>query len=631
MPRHHHTFSIFKNRKGQVALFVALVFQVLFLFFAMVINVGLLVHHKINLQNSVDLAAYYGAARQAENLNAIAHMNYQVRQSWKLLAWRYRMLGSAGAFDPHPYSKQNRKIDPLLATESVPTTPQSTQDFQEAPAFCIAYYPFKEVPGQENTCKNMATYSGIHLFGTPDISGAQLNVSKQAAVLADMLRSQAITRCRDFGSYNYLMLGTFVVAFKLDQRSRMLGINALSQSMSQHEDDFYDLDGELVSTGMQNTFNNNLTAPNRESVIKGSVKIFNSLASGGCGLTGNNDSPVKWLSPVKIFPAFMYYDTNCKDHGGTAGGDITPEGRELTGQNLPRELNYTTYVNPIRDLAQYIGYSSNLTDTFNYSLGVEKNPWCMAYVGFAAETQPRIPFSPFSAVKLKARAFFKPFGGRIGPWYGSKWDPASDRSSGTSIDELVPPRPTDIASLPSIAGIPAQQKLRAANYSRYVGDPYGLKTGKMIGYYGEAIFNLDAGWKAMTTGLPTNSASGGGNLTPMGGDSDPTYKDWSELPFDYGSPTGSGDILAWDHTGNKPSRMRTLEMSAVAPNAFDVAYYSIDANFYQDYYLRMKSGFMTKVAASVLPNFRPDIGYHKGFPPLNGVNYETFSVKDQIK
>ena len=84
--------SFFRNRKGQVAIFVALIFQILFLFFAMVINVGLLVHHKINLQNAVDLAAYYGAMKQAEGMNAIAHSNYQIRQSWKLLTWRYRGL-----------------------------------------------------------------------------------------------------------------------------------------------------------------------------------------------------------------------------------------------------------------------------------------------------------------------------------------------------------------------------------------------------------------------------------------------------------------------------------------------------------------------------------------------------------
>src|SRR5688500_17817747 len=85
-----------KNQKGQVAIFVALIFQVVFVFFALMINVGLLIHHKINLQHSTDLAAYYGTMKQAEQFNAIAHINFQMRQAWKLLTWRYRVLGTFG-------------------------------------------------------------------------------------------------------------------------------------------------------------------------------------------------------------------------------------------------------------------------------------------------------------------------------------------------------------------------------------------------------------------------------------------------------------------------------------------------------------------------------------------------------
>src|ERR1700734_2488428 len=84
------------KEQGQVALFIALIFQVLFVFFAMMINIGLLVHHKINLQNSVDLAAYYAASKQAETMNLIAHVNYQIHQSWKLLNFRYNNLGNYG-------------------------------------------------------------------------------------------------------------------------------------------------------------------------------------------------------------------------------------------------------------------------------------------------------------------------------------------------------------------------------------------------------------------------------------------------------------------------------------------------------------------------------------------------------
>src|SRR3984957_12581680 len=94
-----------RNQRGQAAIFVALMFNVFFIFFAMAINVALVVHDKINLQNSLDFAAYYAASKQAEILNVIAHENYMIRQSWKLLAWRYRVLGTIGMIDdatPHP-------------------------------------------------------------------------------------------------------------------------------------------------------------------------------------------------------------------------------------------------------------------------------------------------------------------------------------------------------------------------------------------------------------------------------------------------------------------------------------------------------------------------------------------------
>ena len=89
-------FRLWYDQSGQIAIFVALIFQVLFVFFAMSINVALVVHDKINLQNSVDLAAYYMAQRQAEVLNVMAHQNYAIRQSWKFVVFSYSRAGLNG-------------------------------------------------------------------------------------------------------------------------------------------------------------------------------------------------------------------------------------------------------------------------------------------------------------------------------------------------------------------------------------------------------------------------------------------------------------------------------------------------------------------------------------------------------
>ena len=105
---------LLKNIRGQIAIFVVLIFQVLFILFAMTINIALVVHDKINFQNSLDLAAYYGAKQQAEVLNAMAHINYQMRQNWKLLAWRYRILGTLvqdpGGSSPDYWCPQNAPL-----------------------------------------------------------------------------------------------------------------------------------------------------------------------------------------------------------------------------------------------------------------------------------------------------------------------------------------------------------------------------------------------------------------------------------------------------------------------------------------------------------------------------------------
>jgi hypothetical protein len=622
--------KLISNNKGQVALFVALIFQVLFVFFAMVINVGLLVHHKINLQNSVDLAAYYGATKQAENLNAIAHMNYQIRQSWKLLAWRYRMLGSAGDYVSHPYKKYPpHHLEVGEAQEYVDPNPNTPlHNLQEAPGFCITYVPMKPMPPGENTCKDVGNLSGISLFSTPRIVGF-LGISTTVAAASTLARSRAIQRCQDFGSMNYFMLGTFVVAFNMDQSDRMSIINELSSSMSKNMDDFIDLDGESVRKGIKQTLENNLTAPNKDSLKEAAFKVYNSLGNPKCGTTNDKNRPVKWLSPIKIAPAFNYIDTECIDNGD-AGGNIGPRPKELTNDpaQLPMHKNLTVYSGAIDQIKDYIGIRDPFSSIYNYSVGVEKNPWCVAYLGVAAETTPNIPFSPFGTVTLKARAFAKPFGGRIGPWHKESWsrreldDQFSD--GGKTVDALIPPRFTDPGSLAQVNTF-QNQVIRAANYSRYVGDPYGLKSAKMIGYYGRAIYEMDEAWNNGTLSQTSGAAE-----SVYQGSTAPNFDDWKNLPFDYREYNGTGDILAWDYALDRPSRMRVLEMSAVAPNAFDVAYYSIEPDFFHNYYTRMRDGFISKVAGGLKKKFRPDIGYHKGFR-LGGISYDEYSVKEQVK
>ncbi|WII72699.1 Tad domain-containing protein [Bdellovibrio sp. 22V] len=610
------------NRKGQVALFIALIFQILFLFFAMVINVGLLVHHKINLQNSVDLAAYYGAMKQAENMNAIAHINYQIRQSWKLLAWRYRMLGSAGEWEFHPYNKTSRQINPAKTGDIIDSSNILGKNFQEAPAFCITYIPFKPMPPGENTCKYMATMSPIRMWVSPPHIAGHQAFSGSIRNASEVLRANALARCRYFGSYNYVMLGKFIVAFNVDQGDRMAAISALSRATSFKEDDFYDLDGQSVKAGIEKTLLNNLTSANRATA---NMSVFNSLGADGCNAMGAAEGqPAKWLTPIRIYPGFRYVDTDCSK-------DISTTPKELTGnpQSFPIHKDSVPDLSAnIDTLAQFIGYRSNLNDNYNFSVGVEKNPWCMAYTGVSATAEPKIPFSPFGTVKLKARAFYKPFGGRMGPWYYKMWRRGSAMSEGSANDKtdpLLPPRVTDVSALGNIGSDPANDSIRASNYSRFVGDPFGLKTYKMLAYYGQAIYNLDPGWRSGSV-TPDN---GNGQSVYDGGDA-PNFDHWEDIPFNFVKSQGSGDILAWDSKTNRPSAMRILETAAILPDQFDITYYSIEPDFYHLYYKRIRDGYFQGPGKGFNKSFRPDIGYHRGYKQ-GSYNFEEFSIKNQYE
>jgi hypothetical protein len=83
-----------KNRSGQAAILVGMMSFTFLLFVAFVLNVGMLVNAKINLQNAADMAAYAGAASQARHLNHISFLNYEMRRQYKKFLFRQHVLGT---------------------------------------------------------------------------------------------------------------------------------------------------------------------------------------------------------------------------------------------------------------------------------------------------------------------------------------------------------------------------------------------------------------------------------------------------------------------------------------------------------------------------------------------------------
>lgn len=544
-----------RHQRGQMAIFIALIFQVLFVLFAMAINVALVVHDKINLQNAVDLAAYYAAQKQAEMLNAIAQQNYGIRQAWKLLTWRYRALGSSGPIGSaiHPWR---------------------SNAFDEAPhgvipAICMVHATnWLGVDDNQSLCKDPVVNIPA-LPVVPVISPLPFNVI--FSIFADQMISLAQASCQGLGGYNWWFGMSILQAFREDQKNRKQVIYALANSLARGPNgDFVDLDGNSAQAGARQTFVKNLTFSNSQALV--SFKMMNSFE----GLPRE-----RWLNEIKISPTLLWVDTDSS--GGGCRGIYKPI-NETPQAGFGSVTPQATPLIPWKDVMNQL-----VEGDYQFSLGVEKNPWVMAYVGIQAETAPRQIFFPFGeAVQLKARAFAKPFGGRMGPWYGSRWPRSSVSSTGPETDPLLP----QITQQGGIMDSPNPLR-RLPNYSRFPGDTMGLTSRLAINAIPAAINNQEKF---------------------------DVYKNtWITI-----QPNSLNDPLAFDPASPTFPKVRYFEIAAIAPDLFDLAYYSVEPAYGQQYRPRLVAN---KVKFGIPDNVpvRGDLGEN---PFLNTIG---FSVKDQME
>lgn len=598
-------------------MFVALVFQVLFVFFAMVVNVGLLVHHKINLQNSADLAAYYGAAKQAESMNAISHVNYQIRQAYKLLMFRYHGIGGAGDTLKLPYDHINGSF-----------RSEEDQPIDYRNIFCAGYQAFSFVQNaNESYCHKISNQGmRITLPGRPNLSTAagffaSLAVSLNRA--ADETVNRAREGCRRISQLNWLLLANYLAAYKQDVANRKKILIKIAQELSKAE--AVDIDGQSINQGAFKTLFKNLTSPHQESIsvafnadgtrrggggnanAMADVKFINGLAEGNCGnVSGAEWEPPAWLAEVFIFPYLRYMDARCGSSSQVRDVDFVPKfinaGGPTSFPNHPDQISVE-----LREAASAINAEPTgedpLTRLFKSSLGFEKNPYCMAYYGVEVTSTPRIPFSPLGAVKLQAKSFAKPFGSRIGPWYGTTWDQGARQSNESKRTDEAAPARIPAGPPPEITNTENPEVARSLdlNHSRYLGDQHGLRSKLTMGHWARAVHGFsriekfDVRW-------------------------------WNALSAEeqFGAPGTASDPLAWNKLTNRAPEVRKLEIAAIAPTQFDLAHYSIDPDWHNNYRVRLQRAFESRWNEQI----RGDLGSRGD---SQEPEIQKFSVRHQIK
>lgn len=651
-----------RNQKGQVAIFVALIFQVIFVFFAILINIGLLVHHKINLQQSTDLAAYYGAMKQAELMNGIAHVNYQMRQAWKLLTWRYRVVGTFGFQD---WSGGQSITFPLsvslgaaqttfngLAAET--TKCPSGVNILDVPFFCGGHSGFGSWKSTtENNCRLncghlqgfVTSINAIPLtggFDTPysgGVAGAVNSALNQA-------NSQIADLCNELGPSGFASMAKYIIAYGAEVQKKKKLIQMLGASLSAAPNVMVDLNGGAVEAGATKTFDNNLTDANLKGKI--SFTTINGLTQGGggCAFQGNpsdgadSNGQAQFLKEIK-FQGIQFFIHQCTGTSNTNKNFVPismySDGtlQQISAGLFPASLSAADRANLT---AAIVGTE--------FIIGYEKNPWCQVYYGAKAQAEPKIPFLPLSKIRLSAVSVAKPFGGTIGPRYHAYWPPGDITSSGgPKVDATLPER--------KFSGIPpgpplVQYQALLPNYANYVGDVKGLKDAYVMAAFQDMLLyrplNVSLSQLNISVGkegrAEATSFVGLQQPPPSGW---PDYANWNNVS-DPSVSNPNYDYLA-KSKANGNSFLRDLEIAAIAPNQFDLNYYSIDPDFYNNYYSKIVGGpagpmnftasYSRLLSAArgngpgSIQEINPDYGYNKDLESIPAIA-KGFSVRHQI-
>lgn len=178
-----------RKEQGQASLLIALMLSTFLMLFLFVLNTGILINAKINLQNAADMAAYSGAATQARQLNAISYLNYEMRRQYKKLLFRYYVMGGWGLVDrPGPGGTGPRKWIQNQVASNAAGVPVIKQIQLDVPVVCFDGFQYLDPDHRpEAFCKNniapkIAASPGGFLVPLVNV------IQQQAQVLGDIVK-----------------------------------------------------------------------------------------------------------------------------------------------------------------------------------------------------------------------------------------------------------------------------------------------------------------------------------------------------------------------------------------------------------------------------------------------------------
>lgn len=430
-----------KSNRGQLSIFMGITLILVMSLLAFIINVGLFVKAKINLQNSVDAAAFSGAAVQARQLTNIAYVNWEMRNTFKEWMFKYYILGQLGLMT-EDYNLSPGQLNSGPQTRFFLKTPPANVagtagvgfDRFNVPSICI----------HNNSLTNIcpiATLPGIPRFPAIGVAG----ISEIHEAFVNKLVEEKGANCSDRTQINFLAAmswayssglgnlpgaplvatnrpGAWPQAFELAVRMRNLEMIVNRPPVTTPVD--INAVNTLSSQGAKIGLN--------ERTVKAFMSAFRNLSGGKYKSNDGGSSKDEFASTFKMtelapvpYPAAEVPVSSFL---------IPPSHPALQKYYLDLQavpVNYatmfTTFATTSNEFEPSVASEAacNVSKTAmpvpGYILGFVKNPKVMTYYAVKGEAEftglffPRSSNDQQGSIKLTAYAAAKPFGGRIGP------------------------------------------------------------------------------------------------------------------------------------------------------------------------------------------------------------------------
>ncbi|HXH31438.1 MAG TPA: Tad domain-containing protein [Bacteriovoracaceae bacterium] len=432
MAKSNHAPALLKNQNGQISIFFSASLIVLISIIAFVINIGLFVKAKINLQNATDAAAFSGAAVQARQLTKIAYLNWEMRNIYKEWMYKYYVIGNLNIKDV-----ANPQLgDPMsfrLQNDRNAITGGETKDQYNIPAVCI------HIAGSlTNICKRYSI-PGLPEFGSSNLPGAE----EASRAFMDTLISTKVNDCVDRTRFNMLVATTWtynVLSTTADEsiKGRAPAIlsdrqgawpKAVELAMRIRNLEFA-MNRPPLTGGVCSNSSGTANIPCSTSITDimaenklGNERIVKAYYSGYRNIGNGLDEEMKETFKLTELPP-KDFDLGDKR---SASYLLVPQSKIQTYKKPWVDLklmmvNYAIFYAAMipRADTQTSGacdISKVAIPVPGYPLGFYKNPDVVTYYAVKGESDFVGMFNPFSkdAIKLTAYAAAKPFGGRIGP------------------------------------------------------------------------------------------------------------------------------------------------------------------------------------------------------------------------